>query len=257
MSDEIINVAEQESAPVQVETVSPEVVESTPETPEVPSKLFSQEELDAAIGKRLAREQRKWEREQQRSRSTGDVVPSVTNVSLDQFDSPESYAEFLAVQKAEAIVAAREQEREASHILDRYHDLEEETRTKYDDFDVVAYNPKLAITEVMAEAIRSSDIGPDVAYYLGSNPKEAVRISKLSYVGQARELGKIEAKLVLEPPVKRATSAPAPISPVSTRTISATSVDTTDPRSTSSMTTSQWIEAERARQRRKFEALRR
>lgn len=254
MSDEVINVAEQLSAPDQVETVSPEVVESTPELPEVPAKLFSQEELDAAIGKRLAREQRKWEREQQRSQATGTVVPSVTNVSIDQFDSPESYAEYLAVQKAEAIVAARERDRENSQVLDRYHDLEEKALSKYDDFESVAHNRNLSITDVMADAIRSSDIGPDVAYYLGSNPKEASRISKLSAIGQARELGKIEAKIVLDPPAKRTTSAPAPISPVSTRSVSVNVVDTTDPRATSSMTASQWIEADRARQIRKLEA---
>jgi len=58
------NLAEVDSAPAPTVTATPETEVQTSETPEVVSKTFTQEELDAAIGKRLAREQRKWEREQ-------------------------------------------------------------------------------------------------------------------------------------------------------------------------------------------------
>ena len=61
MSEE--NLAVVEPAPEQVATAVPETEVIAPEA-EAP-KTFSQEELDAAIGKRLAREQRKWERERQ------------------------------------------------------------------------------------------------------------------------------------------------------------------------------------------------
>jgi hypothetical protein len=73
---------------------------------------------------------------------------------------------------------------------------------------------------------------------------------------QAKEIGKIEAKLADNPPVKKTTSAPAPISPVTARTTGSPALDTTDPRSIKSMSTSQWIEAERARQMKKWEAQR-
>ena len=135
-------------------------------------------------------------------------------------------------------------------------DREEEARSKYEDFEQVAYNPKLTITNSMAETIQSSDIGPELAYYLGSNPKDAERISRMTPLGQAREIGRIEAKLVSEPPTKRTTSAPQPISPVTARSIGAPSHDTTDPRSISAMSTSQWIEAERARQTKKYDSQR-
>jgi hypothetical protein len=75
-------------------------------------------------------------------------------------------------------------------------------------------------------------------------------------LGQAKEIGKIEAKLAAEPPVKRTTSAPAPISPVTARNSGSAALDTTDPRSTKTMTASQWIEADRARQMKKWEAQR-
>ena len=70
MTDEVQTLAEVDSAQAPEVTATtenaqnaPEVAEQSNETPE--EKKFSQAELDAMIGKRLAREQRKWEREQQ------------------------------------------------------------------------------------------------------------------------------------------------------------------------------------------------
>jgi hypothetical protein len=246
-------------APEQVETASPEPEVSSPEVVEAAPKTFTQEELDAAIGKRLAREQRKWEREQQRKAEEAQAVRSAPPADLppvDQFESPEAYAEALAYRKAEELLAQREQAKQQAALLEGYHEREEQARDKYEDFEQVAYNPNLRITNVMAETIQASDIGPDVAYYLGANPKEADRISRLLPFLQAKEIGKIEAKLSDNPPAKKTTSAPAPIAPVTARTSGATAYDTTDPRSTKTMSVSEWIEAERARQMRKFEAQR-
>ena len=248
------NLAEVDSAPAPEVTATPETEVQTSETPEVVSKTFTQEELDAAIGKRLAREQRKWEREQTQRQSEQQTLRSAPVSSPDQFESTEAYAEALALQKAQELVAKRDAEKQRSEVLESYHDKEEEARGKYEDFEQVAYNPKLPITNVMAETIQSSDVGPELAYYLGSNPKEADRISRMSPLGQAKEIGKIEAKLADNPPIKRTTSAPAPISPVTARSTGSPAYDTTDPRSTKTMTDSQWIEAERARQRKKWEA---
>ena len=139
--------------------------------------------------------------------------------------------------------------------MEAYHDKEEEVRGKYDDFDQVAYNPNLPITDVMAETIRASEIGPELAYHLGSNPKEADRIARLSPFLQAKEIGKIEAKLAAEPPQKKISSAPAPISPVTARATNPGVTDTTDPRSTKAMSDSEWIEAERRRQIAKWQSL--
>ena len=242
--------------PEQEATAAPEAEVQTPETPEAAAKSFSQEELDAAIGKRLAREQRKWERDQAQRQSEQQTLRAAPTATADQFESTEAYADALAYQKAEELIAKREAAKQHSAILESYQDLEEEARVKYDDFEQVAYNPKLPITNVMAETIQSSDIGAELAYYLGSNPKDAERISRMTPLGQAKEIGKIEAKLAAEPPVKRTTSAPAPISPVTARTSGSPALDTTDPRSIKSMTASQWIEADRARQMKKWEAQR-
>ena len=236
-------------------TATPEVAENLPEVAEnQPVKTFSQEELDAAIGKRLAREQRKWEREQV-ARQTVPVV-SKDIPSIENFDSTDAYADALAVKKAEELIAARDRQTHQAEVVEAYNEREEKARDKYDDFEDVVYNPKLRITDVMAESIQSSDNGPDLAYWLGSNPKEAERIARLSPILQAKEIGKIEVRLADNPPVKKSTSAPTPISPVTARSSGSPSHDTTDPRSIKSMTTSEWIEAERKRQIRKYEAQR-
>lgn len=262
MTEEVQALAEVDSAPAPEVTattenaeVAPEVAETAPEqTPE--EKKFTQADIDAMISKRLAREQRKWEREQQaklaemqaKARVPAELPPA------DQFESPEAYADALAERKAAELVARREAERQKAAILDSYHEREEEARGKYDDFEQVAYNPSLPITQVMAETIQASDIGPEMAYYLGTNPKEADRISRLSPFMQAKEIGKIEAKLASDPPVKKSSSAPAPIQPVTPRGSNAPVRDTTDPRSIKEMSTSEWIEAERQRQIKKWEA---
>lgn len=240
------------SGPDGTVTSAPEV--ATPEVSPVEApKTFSQEELDAAIGKRLAREQRKWERERQVAAPT--PVAPASDLRMDQFDSPEAYADALAVHKAEQLVQARESQRQVSQVVEAYHEREEDARNKYEDFDQVAYNPSLRITDVMAQTIQSSEVGPELAYHLGTNPKEAERISRLAPLMQAREIGKLEAKLAATPPVvKKTSSAPAPIAPVTARGVAAPAYDTTDPRSIKSMSTSDWIAADRARQIRKLEA---
>ena len=233
-----------EAAP-ELEVTAPPVTEvQTPE--DVAPKTFSQEELDAVVSKRLAREQRKWEREQQRQ-----APPPVVLPPADQFESTEAYAEALAEQQAIALVEQRERQRQQDAVVEAYFDREEQALGKYDDFKQVAYNPSLPITAEMAETIRASDQGPDVLYHLGSNPAEASRISKLSPLLQAKEIGRIEAALAASPPVKRTTSAPPPISPVTPTSNGAPAYDTTDPRSVSSMSTSEWIAQERLRQMRK------
>ena len=241
MSEEVLA---EVPAPEQEATAAPEPVEAQP------VKAFTQEELDAAIGKRLAREQRKWERE----RATPVAPVVAADPRPEQFDSTESYADALALKKAEQLLYERDVQRQQTEVLGAYHDREEDARNKYDDFEQVAYNPKLPITDAMAQTIQASEVGPDMAYYLGSNPKEAERISRLAPLQQAKELGKIEAKLADNPVVKKTSSAPAPIAPITARSSGSPATDTTDPRSIKSMSTSEWIEAERQRQIKKWEA---
>lgn len=255
MSDEqIVTPPVEETAPVLEATAAPETVESTPEkTEESAAKTFTQEELDAIVGKRLAREQRKWEREQAQKLRQPEITPR-GELRAEDFESTDAYVEALAERKAQDLLNQRESHQRKAELDTVYREKEEVAYEKYDDFEAVAYNPRLPITEAMAEAIQSSEVGPDVAYYLGSNPKEAARISQLSPIQQAREIGKIEVKLTTTPPTKKTSSAPAPITPVTAKHTGAPVVDTTDPRSVKNMSTSDWIAAENERERKKLEA---
>lgn len=247
MSDETL---EQElavdTAPEQETTAAPDLDVSQPEdaNDEAP-KTFTQEELDAIVSKRLAREQRKWQREQEHQSVRPKADPSLVGkvISADNFETVEAYADALAEQKLaeQRILESRQT------VVSAYRAREDDARDKYDDFQNVVYGPHAVFTDAMTGAILESDIGPEIAYYLGSKPNEARRIADMSPFAQAKEIGRLEASLAANPPAKRTSSAPPPIAPVTARSAN-TSYDTTDPRSLKTMTTEQWIEAERARQ---------
>jgi len=111
MSEAVQDLAEV-PAPEQAATAAPVTDASLPEdqTTEAP-KTFTQEELDAIVGKRLAREQRKWEREQaqrQAELETRRAMP-VNPPAPDDFNNAAEYAEALAERKAQELVRQREQ----------------------------------------------------------------------------------------------------------------------------------------------------
>lgn len=89
-------------------------------------------------------------------------------------------------------------------------------KSKPDYAEKVRDNLNLQITQAMAEVIRASDIGTQVAYYLGENPEIAAAIAKLPPLTQAHQVGRIEAKLELaKAPAKPAVSqAPPPVNKV-------------------------------------------
>ncbi len=107
---------------------------------------------------------------------------------------------------------ARRAEDEGRRLAERIAKAEE----KYPDFRVVALNPDVPITPAMYGALVESDMGADIAYFLGKNPVEAGRIAGLSPVGAVKEIGRLEARLSgqkTEP--RRVSQAPAPIRTIS------------------------------------------
>ena len=90
----------------------------------------------------------------------------------------------------------------------------EQARGRYQDFDAVVFNPNAPISPDVANIISESEVGADLAYFLGSNPETAREISSLSPIEAARHLGRIEATLTAPQP-KTETTAPKPIAPVS------------------------------------------
>lgn len=152
---------------------------------------------------------------------------------LEQFDyDPEKYASAVAdYEKGRSLKEGETKARE--HATKQYrerltNDWEEKTanaEVKYPDFDKVVGN--LEPNTPLAIAIIEAENADDVAYYLMKNQEVLGRILKLNPLAAVREIGKLEAKLLADPPVKPKTpsKAPAPISPVSgSATVSAKSL---------------------------------
>lgn len=87
-------------------------------------------------------------------------------------------------------------------------------REKATDFEQVAFNQNLPLSEAMAEMIKESDFGPEIAYWLGKNPKDSARIAALPPTRAAVEIGRLEARF-MQPAAPRFTQAPAPVKTVS------------------------------------------
>ena len=108
MTDEVQALAEVDSAQAPEVTATTDNAQNAPVVAEnqdggtQEEKKYSQAEIDAMIGKRLAREQRKWEREQQAKQAPVPAMP--TDIpTADQFDSPQAYGDFIRAE-AEKLV---------------------------------------------------------------------------------------------------------------------------------------------------------
>lgn len=69
----------------------------------------------------------------------------------------------------------------------------------------------LPINPTMAEVIRDSERGPEVAFYLSSHREVAQRIQSMTPLAAARELGRIEATLDAPKPRTRTQAPPPPV----------------------------------------------
>lgn len=69
---------------------------------------------------------------------------------------------------------------------------------KYPDFNevVVKKADKWPCTPVVAIALKDSDVGPDVAYFLATHVEEAEALAKGSPLEQARNFGRLEQKFI-------------------------------------------------------------
>ena len=115
--------------------------------------------------------------------------------------------QLFAKQAAEQASRAAQQ-----HLDEEYQARVSEFRGKAQDFDQVTGNPNLTITPIMANAIKRSETGAAIAYYLGKNPAEARRIAVLDPFDQAAAIGELRSRVSL--PERRTSSAPAPVKTV-------------------------------------------
>lgn len=135
-----------------------------------------------------------------------------------RYEAKQAYAEQKRLDEENATKAQHQRQVHEQHqkLIEKQSALRKMTEAaekKYPDFyDKVFNQPDLPITPIIGEAILESEMGQDVAYYLGTHPAEAERLAKLSPTAALREFGKIEAALS-----KQQSSAPPPINPLNAK----------------------------------------
>jgi len=213
-------------------------------------KTFTQAEVDALIQKRLLKEERRVHRrieQQLREQKQAEVLK--TEPRRDDFRDDEAFTQaqidHLAEKRAAEKLAERERAQQQERVAESFLEKAEKAQERYPDYHAVVGNPSLAINEGMVEFIAESDLGADVAYFLGKNPMKAAQIAQMSPIKAARELSRIEAEIASKPKANPS-KAPEPISPVGTRGKSSVSALPSDDDDIDT-----WMKKEQARSRRR------
>ena len=139
---------------------------------------------------------------------------------IEDFSDIETYADAVAkvrtkkALKEYEVNQRKEVETQTERQLTRsWEEKSIQAETKYPDFDEVV--GELPANIPWTRAIMQAENGDDIAMYLSKNLKEVQRIANLDPFSQAREIGKLEAKLANEPKlVQQASKVPAPIKPL-------------------------------------------
>lgn len=98
--------------------------------------------------------------------------------------------------------------------VNAYEARANEARTKIPDFDQVAHSQHVTYSNAMIQLVQESDLGPEIAYHLGKNPREADRIARLSPLSAAREIGRLESKFA-QTSRPKVSNAPPPVKTIS------------------------------------------
>lgn len=144
-----------------------------------------------------------------------DPRPTLEQHNFDQAAYEDALFDWKLAQR-EVQSSQRQQQQMVQEARSTFEQRQADFAAAHDDYDDVVTDPSLPITQVMAGAVHESEIGPQIAYHLGKNPKEAARIAGLSPLSQAREIGKIEAALAASgakpkpPKPNQVTNAPPP-----------------------------------------------
>lgn len=136
-----------------------------------------------------------------------------------QFDPAYQAAliEHKAAEAARQIIAQERAQDEQRRSVERWETQTREAMARHGDFSEVviagANDGAWACTNEMRDLIVQSEIGADLAYALAKEPDLSFRIAATSPVQQAREIGKLEARIEAErsrPKPNTTTRAPEP-----------------------------------------------
>lgn len=218
-----------EGAPAPDANVSPEVaVEADANTPttgnEAGSSPAAKDTSDSDVTEKVRsrideltkhrrdaeRERDYWRDEALRRQAQPEPEKSApveaTPKTLADFEYDEAkYQAYLFEQTEKRATAAAErklkeaQERETtSRRQSEFAAREREFVKSTPDYYEVTRSAGLSITQAMVDAAAESEEAAAVLYHLGKNPDVADRIARLSPLAAAREIGRVEARLIAE-----------------------------------------------------------
>ncbi len=127
-------------------------------------------------------------------------------------------------QEQRAIAQAQERQTIEKGFTERIQKVAE---TRPEILDIIK-DDTLPVSPLTADLIRHSDAGPDIVFYLNENREEALRIAQMHPILAAKEIGRIEAKLLAPKPVTptpKISQAPDPITVGGTRGTPAVDLD--------------------------------
>lgn len=194
----------------------------------------------------LTRKSREAEREAAYWRGRAEAAekppePKAEKPKVEDFENYGDYVEALTDWKADEKIKANDEKRDKRTAEERAAEQREKSwaekaadaRTRVPDYDQVMSESTVQISDHVAEALRESDRGPELAVQLAKDPSIADKLNAMSPHRAAIELGRMEAKLPAvsaEPdpnevpaderpaptpaPAKKTTSAPPPVKPI-------------------------------------------
>ncbi len=124
------------------------------------------------------------------------------------YSSAQTERESAQITAKESQIAQQRKAQVAAEFAEQVADA----KGRYQDFEQVAFTAP--ISDELAQMVAESEVGADLAYFLGSNTEIAQQVSSLPPIQAARELGRIEASLTAPKP-KTTTKVRAPIDPIS------------------------------------------
>ena len=233
MSDEIVDDIIDE-APL-IEDNEPEVIEEEAEPERVPKGV--QKRIDE-----ITREKYEERRERQRANERADRLEQELHQMRSGSNQPQARALANGAPDPDQFAAGRydpdylealtdfkvqqrfDAQRENATIQERRASLQQaevKARETYSDYDMASeefLTHPLAKVSAFTNLVLESDNPTEIAYYLGKNPSELDKISDMTASQAARFIGRIEASLsgqTSDVAVKKASSAPKPISALS------------------------------------------
>lgn len=216
LTKEAVEKEETPAAAAEKAEAKPAEESGTPETKE-PAEAVSanvQKRIDKAVKAQREAERKAADLEQRLQAQ--DSTPAKKEVAatqpaetgkpqIEKFQTYEEYTEALTDWKLDQREAKRAQA-DAAKVqqtafdakVSAYKDRETALRAKHADYDEKIDGVVIPDTPARAkfhETLLESEAGPDLAYFLASNPEEIKRIASLSPNRAVVELGKLEASL--------------------------------------------------------------